>query len=240
MNDFDIALNELESSEIRVDDEHVSANVDDSTAASYPPLPSLGIDPGNHFPHFQNDSTFGESRVRPELIDPALLEPRQGAVEHPGSESRSLNPVAPAPTHLSVPQSTPEIPGALIAPVFAPAQTYSSGSASTYLAVAPNQQPPATAFGALFQPQQPTPRYGTSDSFHPHASGRSSLWVREAESHSESVRFGCVHCGFGRSFTRPKTLVDHHRNHHTDCNSYDPYQCCINNPHVGVSIRLRF
>lgn len=109
-----------------------------------------------------------------------------------------------------------------------------SQSTSTSAGATANNQPPmqasattATATAATaptaIQPQS------ARNPFHPHAGGSQSLWVQEAQVHNSSPRWGCVHCQV--SYSRPKTLADHHDTQHAE-HRYCPFSCCVNNPHL--------
>lgn len=94
----------------------------------------------------------------------------------------------------------------------------------------PTQAAPLVAAPATAPALAPLP--SARSPFHPHAGGGRSLWTLEAEANGQGPpRWGCVHCRV--SYTRPKTLSDHHDSQHAD-HRYCAFSCCVNNPHLPV------
>ncbi|KAK2810493.1 hypothetical protein FQN50_002982 [Emmonsiellopsis sp. PD_5] len=184
----------------------------------------LDLDGDSHRDDSYDDS-YGHAYVLPQSLLPSVL-------DRPGPANRDLPPnintavaaVGPSidPALLTRPPSLPlPVPATPAGPVLVPT-------------AAPIAAPaPIATTGA----PQVTPSARSKDPFHPHASGRRSLWLEEAQQFGQQPRWGCVHCGGEPHYTRPLTLERHHERHHPD-HPYDPFGCCVNNPQLPTPRQL--
>ncbi|KAK2788371.1 hypothetical protein FQN52_006695 [Onygenales sp. PD_12] len=180
----------------------------------------LSVDSDSH-----RDDSYGHAYVDPQSLRlPSVLD-RAGPAnpslapwaEPPNINTAALGPAAVGqsidPALLTRPASLPlPVPATVAGPVLVP----------TAAPIAAPAAGPIATTGAPTAPQAATPSARSKDPFHPHASGRRSLWLEEAQQFGQQPRWGCVHCGGEPHYTRPLTLERHHERHHPD-HPYDPF-----------------